>query len=49
MTGEVPPAVMPDVPASLPWLPRYGESSLADLGSSVLAFAQALSEATSRA
>jgi hypothetical protein len=37
MTGEVPPAVMPDVPASLPWLPRYGESSLADLGSSVLA------------
>jgi len=36
MTGEV-PAVMPDVPASLPWLPRYGESSLADLGSSVLA------------
>jgi Type I phosphodiesterase / nucleotide pyrophosphatase len=37
MTGEVPPAVMPDVPASLPWLPRYGESSLADLGASVLA------------
>ena len=28
---------MPDVQASLPWLPRYGESSLADLGSSVLA------------
>ncbi len=27
---------MPDVPASLPVLPRYGESSLADLGSSVL-------------
>jgi len=37
MASEVPPAVMPDVPGSLPALPRYGESSLADLGSSVLA------------
>jgi Type I phosphodiesterase / nucleotide pyrophosphatase len=36
MTGEGSPAVMPDVPASLPALPRYGESSLADLASSVL-------------
>jgi hypothetical protein len=36
MTGEGSPAVMPDVPASLPVLPRYGESTLADLGSSVL-------------
>src|SRR6516165_6608556 len=45
MTGEVPPAVMPDVPASLPWLPRYRESSLADLGSSVLASVGASGEA----
>src|SRR5208282_5505803 len=36
MTSEGSPAVMPDVPASLPVLPRYGESSLADLASSVL-------------
>jgi Type I phosphodiesterase / nucleotide pyrophosphatase len=36
MTGEGSPAVMPDVPASLPVLPRYGESTLADLGASVL-------------
>src|SRR5262252_6729481 len=42
MTGEVPPAVMPDVPASLPWLPRYGESSLA---ASVLASLGASGEA----
>jgi hypothetical protein len=37
MTSEGPPAVIADLPASLPMLPRYGESSLADLASSVLA------------
>jgi hypothetical protein len=31
------PAVMADLPTSLPALPRYGESSLADLATSVLA------------
>src|SRR5258708_35080152 len=37
MTPEGPPAVMTDLPASLPSLPRYGESTLADLACSVLA------------
>ncbi len=37
MTPEGPPAVLTDLPASLPTLPRYGESSLADLATSVLA------------
>jgi hypothetical protein len=37
MTSEGRPAGIADLPASLPTLPRYGESSLADLASSVLA------------
>jgi len=37
--------VTADVPASLPWLPRYGESSLADLAASVLASLGASGEA----
>ena len=37
MTSERPPAVATDLPASLPSLPRYGESTLADLSCSVLA------------
>src|SRR5258707_5944159 len=37
MTTERPPAVAADLPASLPSLPRYGESTLADLSCSVLA------------
>lgn len=37
MTAEHPPAAVTDLPASLPSLPRYGESTLADLASSVLA------------
>jgi len=37
MTREGPLAATADLPTSLPSLPRYGESSLADLASSVLA------------
>jgi hypothetical protein len=37
MTPERPPAVITDLPRSLPTLPHYGESSLADLSTSVLA------------
>src|ERR1700735_1114966 len=37
MTSEGQPAVIADLPASLPTVPRYGESSLADLATSVLA------------
>ena len=37
MTPERPPAVITDLPTSLPSLPRYGESSLPDLSTSVLA------------
>jgi hypothetical protein len=37
MTSDGRPAVVSDLPASLPTLPRYGDSSLADLASSVLA------------
>jgi hypothetical protein len=37
MTPEGPPAVITDLPRSLPTLPHYGESSLADLSTSVLA------------
>src|ERR1700733_3240882 len=37
MTPEGPPAMITDLPASLPALPGYGESSLADLASSLLA------------
>ena len=37
MTSEGRPAVVADLPASLPTLPRYGDSSLSDLASSVLA------------
>src|SRR5260370_16811418 len=37
MTPDGPPAVMTDLPASLPSLPRYGESTRADLACSVLA------------
>ena len=37
MTSEGPPATMTDLPATLPTLPRYGESTLADLAGSVLA------------
>jgi Type I phosphodiesterase / nucleotide pyrophosphatase len=37
MTPEGPPAVITDLPKSLPALPHYGESSLADLSTSVLA------------
>jgi Type I phosphodiesterase / nucleotide pyrophosphatase len=37
MTHEGPPAAVTDLPASLPSLPRYGESTLADLACSVLA------------
>ena len=37
MTSEGQPAAIADLPASLPTLPRYGESSLADLATSVLA------------
>jgi hypothetical protein len=37
MTSEGPPAAAVDLPASLPSLPRYGENTLADLASSVLA------------
>jgi hypothetical protein len=37
MTPEVPPAVITDLPRSLPSMPRYGENSLADLSTSVLA------------
>src|SRR3984893_9554178 len=36
MTREGPPALVTDLPASLPSLPRYGESTLADLSCSVL-------------
>ncbi|HTS98631.1 MAG TPA: hypothetical protein VMI33_18635, partial [Streptosporangiaceae bacterium] len=36
MTSEG-PAVIADLPASRPALPRYGEASLADLACSVLA------------
>src|SRR5258708_24089646 len=36
MTPEGPPALVTDLPASLPSLPRYGESTLADLSCSVL-------------
>jgi len=36
MTREGPPAALTDLPASLPSLPRYGESTLADLACSVL-------------
>jgi hypothetical protein len=45
MTPEGSPAVVTDLPASLPTLPRYGESSLADLGTSVLASLGAVGEA----
>jgi Type I phosphodiesterase / nucleotide pyrophosphatase len=44
MTSEGPPATMTDLPATLPTLPRYGESSLADLACSVLASLGARSE-----
>jgi hypothetical protein len=37
MTSKGPPAVITDLPASLPALPDYGQSSLADLALSVLA------------
>ncbi len=37
MTSEGPPAAVTDLPTSLPSLPRYGESTLADLACSVLA------------
>jgi hypothetical protein len=37
MTPEGPPAVITDLPTTLPALPNYGESSLADLSLSVLA------------
>jgi Type I phosphodiesterase / nucleotide pyrophosphatase len=37
MTPEGPPAVITDLPRSLPSMPRYGENSLADLSTSVLA------------
>jgi hypothetical protein len=37
MTSEGPPASVADLPTSLPTLPRYGESTLADLAGSVLA------------
>jgi hypothetical protein len=37
MTPEGPPAVITDLPASLPVLPDYGRSSLADLALSLLA------------
>ena len=37
MTPEGPSAIITDLPASLPALPGYGESSLADLASSLLA------------
>jgi hypothetical protein len=37
MTSEGPSAMITDLPASLPALPGYGESSLADLGTSLLA------------
>jgi hypothetical protein len=37
MTSEGQPAVIADLPASLPTLPRYGESTLPDLAASVLA------------
>ncbi len=37
MATEGRPSVLTDLPASLPTLPRYGESSLADLATSVLA------------
>jgi hypothetical protein len=37
MTPEGQPSVVADLPASLPSLPRYGESTLADLACSVLA------------
>jgi hypothetical protein len=37
MTPEGRPSVVADLPASLPSLPRYGESTLADLACSVLA------------
>src|SRR5260370_11801872 len=36
MTGEGPPALVTDLPASLPSLPRYGESTLAHLPCTVL-------------
>lgn len=39
-----PPAAMTDLPASLPSLPRYGESTLADLACSVLASLGAAAE-----
>jgi hypothetical protein len=45
MTPEGPPAVVTDLPASMPTLPRYGESSLADLGTSVLASLGVVGEA----
>jgi hypothetical protein len=44
MTHEGPPDVMTDLPASLPSLPRYGESTLPDLACSVLASLGAGSE-----
>jgi Type I phosphodiesterase / nucleotide pyrophosphatase len=37
MASEDPAAAVTDLPASLPSLPRYGESTLADLSTSVLA------------
>ena len=37
MTPEGPSAIITDLPASLPALPGYGESSLADLATSLLA------------
>lgn len=37
MSSEDPAAAVTDLPASLPSLPRYGESTLADLSTSVLA------------
>ena len=44
MTTEGPPASVADLPTSLPTLPRYGESTLADLAGSVLASLGARSE-----
>jgi hypothetical protein len=37
MTSEHPPGAVTDLPTSLPSLPHYGESTLADLATSVLA------------
>jgi Type I phosphodiesterase / nucleotide pyrophosphatase len=44
MTTEGPPASVADLPTSRPTLPRYGESTLADLAGSVLASLGARSE-----